>query len=110
MADTTIQFRYCTYNINGFGSTELSYIKHLLDLLNIVMIQEHWLNDKQLSHLPFSPGYSVHIIFFMDSSQILHGRPYGGVAIIIPDSLGSSSTFIDSTSNRFSIHLYLFCI
>ena len=54
----------------------------------------------------------------MDSSQILCGRPYGGVAIIFPDSLGSSATFIHYTSDRLcalslhihSIHLYLFCI
>ena len=54
----------------------------------------------------------------MDSSQILHGRPYGGVAIIFPDSLGSSATFIDSKSDRLcalrlhihSIQLYLFCM
>ena len=52
----------------------------------------------------------------MDSSQILRGRPYGGVAIIFPDSLGSSAIFIDSKSDRLcalhihSIQLYLFCI
>ena len=54
----------------------------------------------------------------MDSSQILLGRPYGGVSIIFPDSFDSSSTFIDSTSDRLcalslhihSIHLFLFCI
>ena len=120
MDDTTIKFRCCTYNIHGFNSTKLSYIRHLLDLFNIVMIQEHWLNDKQLeSFANLFPGYSVNSKSAMDSSQILRGRPYGGVAIIFPDSFGSSATFIDSKSDRLcalglhiihSIQLYLFGI
>ena len=81
------------------------------------MIQEHWLHDKQLVICQF-PGYSVNSKSAMDSSQILRGRPYGGVAIIFPDFLGSSATFIDSKSDRLctlslhihSIQLYLFCI
>ena len=40
----------------------------------------------------------------MDSSQILRGRPYGGVAIIFPYSLGRSATFIDSKSDRYNVH------
>ena len=64
------------------------------------------------------PGYSVNSKSAMDSLQILRGRPYRGVAIIFPDSLDSSSTFVDSKSDRVcalslhihSIQLYLFCI
>ena len=69
MDDTTIKFRCCTYNIHGFNSTKLSYIRHLLDMFNIVMIQEHWLNDKQLeSFANLFPGYSVNSKSAMDSS------------------------------------------
>ena len=100
MDDTTITFRCCTYNIHGFIPTKLSYIRHLLDLFNIVMIQEHWLIDKQLeSFANLFSGYSVNSKSAMDSSQTLRGRPYGGVAIIFPDSLGSSATFNDSKSD-----------
>ena len=83
------------------------------------MIHEHWLNDKQLESFDhLFPCYSVNSKYAMDSSQILRGRPYGGVAIIFPDSLGSSATFIDSKSDRlcalilhiYSIHLYIFCL
>ena len=55
------------------------------------MIQEHWLNDKQLELFAnLFPCYSVNSKSAMDSSQTLRGRPYGGVAIIFLDSLGSS--------------------
>ena len=83
MDDTTIKLRCCTYNIHGFNSTKLSYIRHLLDLFNIVMIQEHWLNDK----FPDSLGSSV---TFIDSKS---------------DRLCALSLHIIH-----SIQLYLFCI
>ena len=68
--------------------------------LNILMIQEHWINDKQLeSFANLFPGYSVNSKSAIDSSHILRGRPYGGVAIIYPDSLSSSATFINSKSD-----------
>ena len=117
MADTTIQFRCCTYNTHGFNSTKLSYIKYLLDSFNIVMIQEHWLNDKQLESFAYLfPCISVNSKSAMVSSQILRGRPYGGVVIIFPDALVSSATFIDTKSDRLcalglhihAIHFYFF--
>ena len=68
------------------------------------MILEYLINGKQLeSFANLFSGYSVNSKAAMDSSQILRGRPYGGVAIIFPYSLGSSAIFIDSKYDRLCV-------
>ena len=65
MADTIIKCSYFTYNIHDFNSTKLSYVKLLLDLFNIVIIQLHRLN--------LFPGSSFNSKPVMDSLHMSWG-------------------------------------
>ena len=38
----------CSYNIRGYNSTKIKYIHELLHKSTILIIEEHWLNNKQL--------------------------------------------------------------
>ena len=76
----TNNITFCTYNIRGFNSTKVNYINHLLNRCDILLIEEHWLNDYQISTFTgHSPYHNVHGVFAMDSGVILQGRPHGGV-------------------------------
>ena len=58
------------------------------------------------------------MISALDSTNILIGRPNGGVLIIYPDTFGAKAKFISTTSKRLcalSLHmsniiLHLFCV
>ena len=87
-----VQLTLCTYNIRGFISTKVKYIKDLLKLCTIVVLQELWLNDHQISELSSHfHGYNVHGVSAIDSSVLLKGRPKGGVVFIDLDTLGEVS-------------------
>ena len=95
-----VQLTLCTYNIRGFNFTKVKYIKDLLKLCTIVVLQELWLNDHQISELSSHfQGYNVHGVSAIDSSVLLKGRPKGGVAFIYPDTLEEVS-LIKTKSNR----------
>ena len=83
-------FTVCSYNIHGYNSTKLEYIKSLLNKCQIIMIQEHWLNNSQLERFSnlFSCS-SVHGITSIDTSTLLVGRPHGGCCIIYKNSLST---------------------
>ena len=38
----------CTYNIHGYNSTKHNYVLELLNKYFILIIEKHWLNEKQL--------------------------------------------------------------
>ena len=50
MANKTIKLSVCTYNVRGYDSTKHGYIIELLNKCTILVIEEHWLNDQQLSN------------------------------------------------------------
>ena len=88
MANKTLKNKLsiCTYNVRGYNSTKHSYIIGLLSKCTILVIEEHWLNDQQLSNFgDLFPGYCVNGVTAMESSELLHGRPKGGVLVIYPD-------------------------
>ena len=95
-----VQLTLCTYNIRGLNFTKVKYIKDLLKLCTIVVLQELWLNDHQISELSSHfQGYNVHGVSAIDISVLLKGRPKGGVAFIYPGTLGEVS-LIKTKSNR----------
>ena len=109
----------CTYNIHGYNSTKRNYVLELLNKYSILIIEEHWLNEKQLCDFTeLFAGYCVYGVTAMDSTEILQGRPHGGVVVIYPDSLGSNANNINTVSKRLCaislqihcISLYLFCV
>ena len=105
--------------MRGFNSSKINYVTDLLGRYDILLLQEHWLNNNQLATFNcYFPGYCVHGISALDSSKMLIGRPNGGVLIIYPDTFGAKAKFISTTSKRLcalSLHmsniiLHLFCV
>ena len=72
-----------SHNIHGYNITKLEHLKSLLNKCNILMIQEHWMNTKQLERFSnlFSSS-SVHGTSSIDTSTLLIGRPHGGCCFI----------------------------
>ena len=75
--------------------------------------------NKQLeSFSTLFPGYCVHGISGLDSTQILRGMPKGGVLIIFPDSMGGKIEYLTTNSKRLcaikididGLLLYTFCV
>ena len=79
-----------SHNIHGYNSTKLEYLKSLLNKCNILMIQEHWMNTKQLERFSnlFSNS-SVHGTSSIDTSTLLIGRPHGGCCFIYNNNLST---------------------
>ena len=73
MANKTNKLSICTYNVRGYNPTKHGYIIELLIRCTILVIEEHWLNDQQLSNFPnlFS-GYCVYGVTAVEGSELLH--------------------------------------
>jgi exonuclease III len=91
--------RVCTYNCRSVKSS-YDVVRELCNISDICLIQEHWLAEYDLPLLS-----NIHDEFYargvsaMDASNLLVGRPFGGVAFLWRKSLGSVvkvSTYDDS--------------
>ena len=84
----------CSYNMRGFNSSKINYVTDLLGRYDILLLQEHWLNNNQLAtYICYFPGFCVHGVSALDISKSLLGRPNGGVLIIYPDTFGTKAKF-----------------
>jgi len=86
----------CTYNMHGYN-TGVSYLKQLCMQNDIIFIQEHWLLNSQLSRFNsidqdfmFSGKSAMNERM---STQLIRGRPFGGVGVLYRRSLGSIITY-----------------
>ena len=97
------------------------YIKRLLQICDVVMIQEHWLfNDNISSFAEKIDGINIHGVSGMTENEYMCGRPYGGCAILWRKSLNCSFTPISHRSKRIAagilhldnlhVNLLLFCV
>ena len=87
-SDKILPFKICSYNCHGFNATKRDYIAALLDKLDILLLQEHWLSDLQLGTLTtIDSNFLYYGVSGFDNSEILLGRPYGGCAILWRSSL-----------------------
>ena len=74
----------------GLNSSKINYVTDLLRRYDILLLQEHWLNNNQLATFNcYFTGYCVHGVSALDSSKILLGRPNDGVLITYPDTFGT---------------------
>ena len=88
---------FTSYYSHGYGPGRFEYIQYLCDNFDFVFVQEHWLLNKQLDLFDKKlNGIKSHCISSMDDSLLIHGRPYGGCAIIWKDSLNINVTPIIS--------------
>ena len=90
-----------SYNCNGHSPDKIRYIKSLAQTHDFVLLQEHWLMDRQLDIFPRNiENIRVHGVSGMPDNLLLTGRPYGGCAIIWSNSLTYSVTPIECVSRR----------
>lgn len=112
------QLRIATYNCRGLNNGKCT-ISDLLQLHDICFIQEHWLFNENLLEINLHNDF-LHVgVSSMDSSVLLHGRPYGGCAILFRKSIISSVSMLQtdakrfcavSLSNQFGSTLLLICV
>ena len=72
-----------SYNCCGWNTG----LPAVLDLLHICLIQEHWFFEEQLNLLNIHNDFLSIGVSGMESSNLLHGRPFGGCAILYRRSL-----------------------
>lgn len=98
----TMCLNFTTYNSCGLGSGRKDYIRDLLPNSSFLLLQEHWLFDKQLDKLRADLGKNFLLVGAsgMDSNSLLHGRPYGGVAIAWHENFSGVVTPVDFESKR----------
>ena len=95
------QLRLVSFNCRGWHNAR-STVANLLDSHDICLIQEHWLFNE---HFNFNPDFLSVGVSGMDSSILLHGRPFGVCAILFRKSLINSvtmlSTMLSTNAKRF---------
>ena len=81
-------FTVTSYNSHGRGKEKLHYIQKLSNISDFLLIQEHWLQEKDNNffnkHLQ---NVNSHVTSGMDPTELLHGRPFGGCAILWKSNL-----------------------
>ncbi len=92
--------RLVSYNCRGWYSGQPA-VRDLLKSCDICMIQEHWLLREQLNVLDVDNVFLSIGVSGMDSSKLLHGRPFGGCAILYRRSLTSHIAHRNCPSKRF---------
>ena len=76
-------------NLKGFSREKVDYLKNLLNnRVDILLVQEHWLFDDDIASIADEiGGVNVYGVSGMPSDKLVHGRRYGGCAVIIRASL-----------------------
>ncbi len=102
--------KLCTYNIEGFNDTKVSYLQQVINQNDIILLQEHWLFDCQ-SHLlnECLDNVNSHCISGMNADYALsRGRRFGGCAILWNISLKCSVEPIVCSNNRLCVVKVIF--
>lgn len=101
MADTSSQINIASFNCRGYNVIKRDYIRTLLSKVSVLFLQEVWLSDDQMQELG-----SIDDKFLFtgrsgfDNSDVLTGRPYGGVAILWRSDLSVSVNVLATNSKR----------
>ena len=75
---------FVTYNCSGFTDDKIYYINYILTDIHVLFLQELWLIDSH--HYKLNDAFkncNVFSVSGVHDISNLHGRPYGGCAIII---------------------------
>ena len=104
---TSSNLKVLSYNCRGWNTGSNFLDSQFLLNYDICLIQEHWLLIEQLSTLNINSQFCSFGVSGMDSSRLLHGRPFGGCGFLfrkfllpfitrlqstLPDSVHSAST------------------
>ena len=75
---------FATYNCSDFIDDKIDYINYLLSDIHVLFLQELWLIDNHRYKLNDAfKNCNVFSVSGVHDVSNLHGRPYGGCAIII---------------------------
>ena len=93
--------RVCSYNCRGI-KTSIEEIQKLAEESDILLLQETWLFDFELTFLAtiHEDFYGKGISSIDSESQGLVGRPHGGLAILWRKSLGKICKLVDFEDTR----------
>ena len=98
---TTLDLNIASFNTNGSGPGKLEYASRTAKDLDFLFIQEHWLHSEQISSIQKTfPDMCIHGVSGMDESELLQGRPYGGLAILWKQSLTAQVCPVTTSSRR----------
>lgn len=90
-----------SYNSHGMGVGRVEYISQLLKIVDILLIQEHWLLKEQFPAFESKfPAAHVFAVSGMNSAVLTSGRPFGGCAILVNSNLPVIISPIEVQSNR----------
>jgi exonuclease III len=90
-----------TYNCRGYNSLKQSYIVSLLNKVDILFLQEHWLSESQFNVLSnIHSEFMCTAVSGFDNIEVLSGRPYGGCAILWRCNLFAKVHIVDACSKR----------
>ena len=78
-------------------------LKHCCNKKKICLLQESWLNPRNLEKLSkISSDFFAYGVFGMDDNALVYGRPYGGVGILFHKTLtGKINPLKDDINHRF---------
>ena len=100
MADV-LPLHVASFNCRGYNIIKRNYIRSVLSKVSVSFLQEVWLSDGQMQELANIDNHFLltgHIGF--DNSDVLTGRPHGGVAILWKSDLAAKIAVIDTNSKR----------
>ena len=101
---TSLSINICSFNCRGFNnSNKKEFIAQLTRKCDIILLQEHWLDDSQLDILNSVDRNMLYVgVSGFDSATILSGRPYGGCAILWKSNILDKVNSIVLDSKRIS--------
>ena len=92
-----------SFNPTGLGLTKTDYINDLLThhKVDILFLQETWLSKGTMNRLNnINADYNCSGVSGMDETQLLSGRPYGGLAILWRKSISQHIKQVKHPSKR----------
>ncbi len=73
-----------SWNCRGHSDNRIEYMSKLMDEVDILFVQEHWLYENNIASLVNTmTDIQVYGISSMDPGVLLNGRPFGGCAFFI---------------------------
>jgi len=108
MAENTVKF--ASFNMHGMSNGQ-PMLRHLCQLCDIILVQEHWLQTSELYKLAMIDNDFAYLaVSSMDdkiSTGIMSGRPFGGTGILWRKSLGIVVKLVHKSANGRSITVSL---
>ena len=100
MADV-LSVQVASYNCRGYNAVKRQYIRNLLSKVSILFLQEIWLSDGQIQELgDIDSNFLYTGISGFDNTDVLSGRPFGGVAILWRSDLSVTVSVLATNSKR----------